>query len=405
MRFLHLGDLHLGKIVNEFSMLEDQRYILEEILRIIDEKKVDGLLIAGDVYDKSIPSEEAVRLLDWFLNGMVERGVPVYMISGNHDSDERLNFGSSILASRGVCIAAKYEGRLTCYEMEDAYGKVQICLLPFVKASRVRHFHPEATIESYDDAVRVALAELPPDPEVRRVLVAHQFVVGDSGKIHADGEAAETAAVDDMEAVGGEMPELAGSEGSMVAHVGTVEQVGSSCFDGFDYVALGHIHSPQRVGRDEIRYSGSPLKYSLSEINNSKSVPLITLGPDHQVEIELLPLKPLRDMRHLKGPMECLLDRAHVQDPEDYIYVTLTDEDMVMDAMNRIRQVYPNTMKLDYQNRHTVDTMEPDYQQVTKEKSFREIAGDFYRQMYGCEMSEREEEILLEIAGRIGLGR
>lgn len=381
MRLLHLGDLHLGKIVNEFSMMEDQRYILEQVLQIVADKKVDGLLIAGDVYDKSIPSEEAVRLLDWFLCRMVERKVPVYMISGNHDSDERLNFGSEIFQSRGLYIAAKYQGELACYELEDAQGKVNIYLLPFIKASRVKHYHPKAKIESYDDAVRVVLEEAGVDTSQRNVLVAHQFVVGAS------------------------LPELAGSEGGMATHVGTVEQVSSSCFDDFDYVALGHIHSPQRVGREVVRYSGSPLKYSISEIARDKTVPLITLGEKGAVDIELLPLRPMRDMRHLTGPIDMLLDPIHVQDPEDYVYVTLTDDQVVMDAMSRIRQVYPHAMKLDYRNQHTAMVEELDYQQVTKEKSFREISEDFYEQMYGCEMSEQELDILMEIAEQIGLGR
>ena len=397
MRLLHLGDLHLGKSVNEFSMIEDQRYILNRVLEIVQEQKVDGLLIAGDVYDKSIPSEEAVSLLDWFLCSMVELKVPVYMISGNHDSDERLNFGSRFFEAKGIYIAAKYEGHMMKCELCDSYGMVNIYLLPFIKASRVKHFHEDAKIENYNDAVRTVIAQADVDPSVRNVLVAHQFVVGSFGGEETEHEIWE----DDADLI---MPELAGSEGSSASHVGTVECVSSASFDLFDYVALGHIHSPQKVGRDTVRYAGSPLKYSLSEIYREKSVPLITLGAKGDVEVELLPLRPMRDMRHLTGTMEQILDPAHVADPQDYVYVTLTNDEILLDAMSRVRQVYPNAMKLDYRNRHTAEVEDVDFRAVTREKNFAELAAEFYEKMYGCEISEKELEILEEIAETVGLG-
>lgn len=380
MKFMHLGDLHIGKTVNDFSMIEDQRYILNELLSIMEEQEVDGVLIAGDVYDKSIPSEEAVEVLDSFIRQLANRKIKTFMISGNHDSDERLNFGSSLFETNGIYIASKYEGTLYRQTLEDKYGVVNIYLLPFVKASQVRHFFPEETIDSYDKAVRVILEQAEIKEEERNILVAHQFVAGRGAE-----------------------PVLGGSERAAVQNVGTIEKIGADCFEIFDYTALGHIHSPQRVGREFIRYSGSPLKYSLSEVNNTKSVPIITLGSKGEVKVELIPLKPLHDMRHIKGRLEQLLEPKYIQSPEDYIYVTLTDEEPVSDAMAIIRQYYPNTMKLDYENSHTRAMGQVDLSQVTGEKSFPELISDFYHMVYGCDISDEEMQIMLKAAERAGV--
>ncbi len=380
MKLLHLGDLHIGKSVNDYSMIEDQRYILDQILSIAQEQSVDGVLIAGDVYDKTVPSEEAVRTFDYFLCQLAERQIPAFIISGNHDSDERLHFGSALFETSGIYIVSKYEGILTKRTVEDEYGRVNIYLLPFVKASQVRYFWQEEKIESYDQAVRVVVDHAGVDEEERNILVAHQFVAGR-----------------------GREPEFGGSENAAVQNVGTVEMVGTDCFAAFDYVALGHIHSPQRVSRDTIRYSGSPLKYSLSEIDNQKSVPMITLGKKGDVDVELIPLQPLHDMRHLRGRMEQILNRENIEFPDDYIYVTLTDEDSIPDAMATIRQYYPNTMKLDYDNSHTRAAGKIDVSQVTQEKSFHEIISDFYQMMYGCEISEEEWKLMMKIAGEAGV--
>lgn len=380
MKLLHLGDLHIGKSVNDYNMIEDQEYILNQILDIATQKEVDAVLIAGDVYDKSVPGEDAVRVLNDFLCRLVEKKIPAYMISGNHDSDERLNFGSRLFETNGIYISSKYTGSLYKQTVWDEYGPVNIYLLPFVKASRVKHFFPDAEIDSYDKAVRVALQNENMDNGERNVLVAHQFVAGKSEQI-----------------------KLSGSENASVQNVGAVEIIGADCFDAFDYVALGHIHAPQKVGRDEVRYAGSPLKYSLSELNNEKSVPLITLGEKGNVTTELLPLKPLRDMRHLKGKLEQLLEKENLQSPEDYIYVTLTDEDPIADAISIIRQYYPNTMKLDYDNAHTRQTEQVDITHITAEKTFPELISDFYLQMYGCEISEEELALMLDVAGEAGV--
>lgn len=380
MKFMHLGDLHIGKSVNDFNMLEDQRYILNQLLSIMEEREVDGVLIAGDVYDKAVPSEEAVGVLDSFIRQLANRKIKTFMISGNHDSDERLNFGSSLFETNGIYIASKYEGTLYRQTIEDEYGVVNVYLLPFVKASQVRHFFPEETIDSYDKAVRVILEQAGIREEERNILVAHQFVAGRGAE-----------------------PVLGGSEHAAVQNVGTIEKIGADCFEAFDYTALGHIHAPQRVGQEFIRYSGSPLKYSLSEVNNTKSVPIITLGPKGEVKVELIPLKPLHDMRHIKGRLEQLLEPKYIQSPEDYIYVTLTDEEPVSDAMAIIRQYYPNTMKLDYENSHTRAMGQVDLSQVTGEKSFPELVSDFYRMVYGCDISDEEMNILLKAAEEAGV--
>ena len=380
MKLMHLGDLHLGKSLGDFDLNEDQKYILDQILEIIDEREVDGILIAGDVYDRAVPSESATNLLDYFLKCLADKKVKTFMISGNHDSDDRLNYGSSLFAANHIYISAKFMGNLYRQTVIDEHGEADIYLLPFVKASQVRHFYPEEKIESYDDAVRTILAHAQIDPGKRNILVAHQFVAGK-----------------------GADPELGGSESAGTQSVGLVEKIGYDCFDGFDYVALGHIHSPQSVGRKEVRYSGSPLKYSLSEVGNDKSVPVITLGEKGDVDIELVKLRPMRDMRHLKGPIEKLLDRENITSPEDFIYATLTNEDIIDDAMGILQQVYPNTVKIDYDNSRTREIERIDIANIAEQKSFDELIGDFYRKMYGCDISEEEMQVMKEAAKEAGV--
>lgn len=384
MKLLHLADLHLGKTVCDFSMIEDQKAILRQILDIVSSRGIDAVLIAGDVYDKPVPSEDAVRLLDDFLCRLSQAGVETFLVSGNHDSDERLHFGSELFRANGIYISSKYDGTIFKKECRDEYGRVNIYLLPFVKASQVKHFYPDADIRSYDDAVRTALTYGEIDPEERNILVAHQFVAGRGGD-----------------------PCLGGSEGAAVRSVGTVEKVGADCFADFDYVALGHIHSPQRVGRDAVRYAGSPLKYSLSEVADEKSVPIVTLGEKGDVSVELVGLKPLRDMRRLKGKLARLLDGKNILSPDDYIYATLTDEDPIRDAMGIFRQYYKNTMKIDYDNAHTRgaegNALYLDTASVTREKAYSELISDFYALMYGCDISREELRVMEETAREAGV--
>ena len=380
MKLMHIGDLHLGRSLGDFDLMRDQEYMLDQLLKTAEEKAVDAVLAAGDIYDKAIPSEAATRMLDRFLSSLAERNINVYMISGNHDSDERLKYGSRLFTANHIYISTRYDGSLYKQTLKAGGEEADIYLLPFVKASQVRHFLPEAKIESYDDAVRAILDRADIDESRTNVLVAHQFVMGKS-----------------------EDPELSGSEGLGTQSVGTVEKIGYDCFDAFDYVALGHIHSPQQVGRREVRYSGSPLKYSLSEVNNEKSVPIITLGGKGKVDIELVPVRPLRNMRHLKGKIRDLLDKTNVTAPDDYIYATLTDEEIVSEAMGIFQQVYPNTVKIDYDNSHTREIEQVDISRIAENRSFDELISDFYRQMYGCEISEEEMDVMRTAAREAGV--
>ena len=380
MRFLHLGDLHLGKSLGDFDLIGDQKYILDQILAVIREKTVDAVLIAGDVYDKAIPSEAATNLLDYFLCCLAETGVKTFLISGNHDSDDRLNYGSRLFQDNQIFISSVFRGELEKYTVEDEQGEVDVYLLPFVKASQVRHYFPDAKIDSYDDAVRVIIEHAHLDRQKRNVIVAHQFVAGRS-----------------------EDPVLAGSESIGTQSVGLVEKISYDCFDPFDYVALGHIHSPQKVGREEVRYAGSPLKYSLSEVNHIKSVPLVTLAEKGSVSVELIPLSPMRDLRHIKGSIRELLDKKHVQSPEDFIYATLTDEEIIGDAMGIFQQVYPNTVKIDYDNSHTREIEQVDLSHIVENKSFSELISDFYQLMYQCEISEEEMDYMKMAAQEAGV--
>ncbi|MBR0086990.1 MAG: exonuclease SbcCD subunit D [Lachnospiraceae bacterium] len=378
MKFLHLSDLHLGKSLGEFDLIRDQRYFLERVLELIREKGVDTVLIAGDVYDKSIPSEAAVNLLDWFINELAEMKIHTFMISGNHDSDDRLNFGSALFEARGIHICAKFDGTLYKRVVTDDHGPVNVWLLPFVKASQVRHYYPDEAINNYEDAVRTIIDHAGIDPGERNVILSHQFVAGHGGN-----------------------PKLGGSEGMGTQNVGTIEVIGASCYDPFDYAALGHIHSPQQVGRPEVRYAGSPLKYSLSEVNNAKSLPVVALEEKGNIDIELVPVKPLRDLRHIKGPLKKLLE--NVENKDDFIYATLTDEDIVNDVMGIVQQSYPNTVKIDYDNAHTREINDPDVEGISANQSFDDLVRQFYLAMYGTEISEEEMQIMLDAAKEAGV--
>ena len=380
MKLLHLGDLHLGKSLGDFDLIEDQKYILDQILELIEKESVDAVLIAGDVYDKSIPSEAATGLLDFFLSSLASKKVKTYMISGNHDSDDRLNYGSTLFESNQIFISAIYKGKLEKHVVKEGDTEVNIYLLPFVKASQVRHYFPDEKIENYEDAVRVIIENTVIDDKQCNILVAHQFVAGK-----------------------GEDPALGGSESAGTQSVGLVEKIGYNQFSKFDYVALGHIHSPQRVGRDEVRYSGSPLKYSLSEVNNEKSVPIVTINDGKEVSIQLVPLKPMRDMRHIKGKMEVLLNKSNVKSPEDFIYATLTDEDFINDAMGIFQQIYPNTVKIDYDNSHTREIEQVDISKIAQNRSFSDLISDFYKLMYGCDINDAEMDVMRTVAREAGV--
>ena len=380
MKFIHLSDLHIGKSLGDFNLIKDQEYILDEIVVMADAEKVDAVMIAGDVYDKSIPSEEAVKLFDRFICKLAELSIKVFIISGNHDSDIRLGFASSLLEKNNIFLSTVYDGKMHNYEIEDEYGKVNIYLLPFVKASQVRSHFPDVQIDNYEDALRCVIGDADVDYSNRNMLLAHQFVTGK-----------------------GEDPKLSGSESPITQNVGLVEKIDVGVFDGFDYVALGHIHSPQQISKPEVRYAGSPLKYSLSEAGHIKSVPLVTVGAKGMINIELKELQPLRDLRHIKGKMDSLLAKESVEATDDFIYVTLTDEDIIMDAMGIVRQYYPNVVKIDYDNSRVKDIDKVDITKLATEKSFDELVRDFYRQMYGVEMSEDELAVMRMVGGKAGV--
>ncbi len=379
MKLIHLGDLHLGRSLGEFDLIEDQKYILGQIIDLIDKEKVDAVLIAGDVFDKSIPSEAAVNLLDSFLKDLVSRDVKVFMISGNHDSDDRLNYGKWTFEKQGVYISAIYDGELDCHVLKDGDTEMNIYMLPFVKASQVRHVYPDETIDTYEDAVRLVIDKAGIDESKCNIVIAHQFVAGK------------------------EDPLLSGSESIGTQNVGTVEKVGYDCFSKFDYVALGHIHSAQKVGRDLCRYSGTPLKYSLKEINDKKSVPLITVNGKNDISFELVLLNPKRDVRHIRGKMEELLDPANISSPDDFIYATLTDEDIIDNVMGIFQQSYPNTVKVDFDNSRTREVEKVDISQIAENRTFEDLISDFYKQVYGCDISDEEMAVMREAAREAGV--
>lgn len=327
MKFLHLADLHLGKRVNEFSMLEDQIYVLQQIVAMAVEERADGLLIAGDIYDRQVPSVDAVRLFDDFLTEMSKRGVPVYLIGGNHDSIERVSFGARLMSGSGIYMATEYDGTMDVVTVRDEYGEIDIWLLPYIKPAIVRAVWSEEAqeVRTYQDAVSFVLSKIKRDDRKRNILLAHQFVAGG------------TICDSEEHAVGG------------------LDQVAVSCFNGFDYVALGHLHGAQRVGTDTVRYSGTLLKYSFSEVNHKKSVTVVNLREKGNVEICTRPVSPLHEMREIRGSYAEVTSKANYADTDtkDYVRITLTDEEDIFDAVGRLRSIYPNLMKLDYDNTRT----------------------------------------------------
>ncbi len=379
MKLIHLGDLHLGKNVNEFSMIEDQKYILHEILGLIEKESVDAVLMAGDIFDRSVPSEEAVKLFDSFLTALADMGKSVFAIAGNHDSDERLNFGSRLFTANHIYIAGRYDGEIPCVDISDEYGELHVWLMPYVKASRVAHFYPEAEISTYDEAFKTAIGACKVNPLERNIILTHQFVTGKS-----------------------EEPELAGSENATLS-VGTIDKISYECFSEFDYVAMGHIHSAQAVGRETCRYAGSPLKYSLNqrELAKEKTVPVITMLEKGYVEVECFSLQPMRQVRRIKGDLAELL--SHAEDTDDYIYATLTDKDIQFEAMARLREVYPNIMKLDYGEKFYRRYRELDENREKENKSFPELIRDFYELMNGDTPDEEAWKLLMEVAKEAGV--
>lgn len=377
MKLIHLSDLHLGKRVNEFSMVEDQKYILNEILKIIDQESPDGILLAGDLYDRPVPSAEAVQLFDSFLTRLAQRKIPVFAISGNHDSAERIAFGAHIMSDCGICMSPVYDGKTAKYCLKDSYGEVWIHLLPFIRPATVRHaLEREEDVEeirTYQEAVLAAVKHMEIDRSQRNVLLAHQFVVG---AMQCDSE------------------EIS---------VGGIDQIEAEVFRDFDYVALGHIHSPQNVGGQKIRYCGTPLKYSFSEAGQQKSVTVVELGEKGSLDVREIPLMPLRDMRKLKGTYMELTSQSNYKDTntDDYVQITLTDEEDIVDGMQKLRTIYPNLMRLDYDNRRTRENQEIAGTERTRQKSEMEYFEEFFELQNNQPMNEDQRKFSEELIRKL----
>lgn len=375
MKLFHLSDLHIGKRVNEFSMIEDQKYILKRILDLAEEEKPDGIILAGDIYDKQIPSAEAVQVFDEFITRLAGRAIPVFIISGNHDSAERLAFGGRLLNNRGIYLSPVYDGSVTKIPLKDQYGTVWIHLLPFIRPSIVRHvFENEADlVTDVQTAAETVIRHMEIDLKDRNILVAHQFVTGASRCESED------------------------------VQVGGLDNIDAAVFTPFDYTALGHIHSPQNVGTDRVRYCGTPLKYSFSEVDQEKSITVVELEKKGTVRTSLLPLKPLRDMRKLRGTYLELTDRSFYRDMnrEDYIQVTLTDEDDVPDGLQKLRVIYPNIMQLLYDNQRTKTTQEVDAAQAVEKKTEIELFYEFYELQNNQPMTKQQKDFAEQLIREI----
>jgi len=377
MKFIHLSDLHLGKRVNEYSMLPDQQYILNQILNIIDKENPDGVIIAGDVYDKSVPPAEAVALFDEFLVSLSKRNLYVFVISGNHDSPERIAFGGRLMEMSKIYMSPVYNGDVMPITLEDEYGKINIWMLPFIKPVHVRKFNEDAEISSYTDAIKTAIDRLPINANERNLMITHQFVTG-----------AERTESEEIS-------------------VGGTDNVDVSVFEPFDYTALGHIHRPQNCKSEKVRYSGTPLKYSFSEAKDKKSVTLVELKEKGLLYIDTIPLVPLRDMVEIKGKYDEIMLRDFYKNTtlqEDYVHITLIDEDDIPDAIGKLRTVYHNLMKLDYDNIRTRSVNAIDATDDTEEKSPFDNFSDFYEKLNKQEMNDNQKAFVKKLIEEIWEG-
>ncbi len=373
MKLIHLSDLHIGKRVNDFSMLEDQKYIFKVILGIIDDEKPQGVIIAGDIYDKSVPSAEAVQLFDDFIVKLAQRKLNTFVISGNHDSAERIAFGNRLMDVSGIHMSPVYNGAIAPLSLQDEFGKVNIFMLPFIKPANVRPFFEGEEIHTYTDAVKCALSNINIDESQRNIIVTHQFVTG--------------ATRSDSEEVS----------------VGGSDNVESFVFDDFDYVALGHIHRPQSCGRATVRYCGTPLKYSFSEASHEKSVTVIELLEKGNINIRTIDLVPKRDMREIKGTYDEVTSKDFYENTNtnDYLHVILTDEEDVPDALGKLRLIYPNIMKLDYDNTRTRSIGEVGTAQNVQRKTPFELFSEFFEKQNNQPMSDEQSDFVAEIIEKI----
>lgn len=369
MKFLHLSDLHLGKRVHNFSMIDDQKYILKQILEVADKEKVTGVIVSGDVYDKPVPSAEAVALFDDFLVNLAKRNLDVFVISGNHDSPERIAFGEKLMRQSKVYLSPVYNGEIEPVTLTDEFGKVNFFLLPFVKPVQVRHFcEEEEKIEDYTDALRYVISHMNVNEKERNILVCHQFVTG---------------------ATRSESEEIS---------VGGLDNVDASVFEAFDYVALGHIHGPQNIGSEKVRYCGTPLKYSFSEAGHQKSVTIVDIGQKGSLTVAQCLLKPKRDLIKLKGFFDELTDKEFYKsmDTESYVQITLLDEQDIPNAFGKLATVYPNLMQMRYENRRTMAEADLLSNEKGLDMAPEILFSQFYETMNNQPMTKEQSAYMLD---------
>ena len=368
MKFAHISDLHLGKRVYEFSMLEEQRELLQAVLNKIEEENPDALLITGDVYDKPVPPTEAVKLLDWFLTELSERRLPTYMIAGNHDSAQRLEFGKEIMGKNGIHIAGSINGKLEQFTETDVFGNVTIWLMPFFKPAHVNGALGE-NFSSYGEAAKALLERTEIDFTERNIILVHQFVTCKGKAERSDSE---------------------------MISLGGVEEIDASLFFEFDYAALGHLHSPQRIGKDTVRYAGSPMPYSFSEIRQKKGITVVELKEKGIVFMDFIPLETKRSYREIKGPLQELIDMAKAEGgSEDYIRCILTNQEALLDPIGQLRSVYPNLMTLEFA--HGNSAYEQEITVDMEEIKPDELFAVFFEKQNEKELDETQYKLLQKI--------
>lgn len=373
MKFFHLADLHIGKTINNYSMLDDQKHIFQQIISAVQKEKPNAILIAGDIYDKAMPSTAAVSLFDDFLTELAKESLPILCISGNHDSPERLSFAGRIIESSNIYIAPPYEGKIQSVCLQDEQGEIDFHLLPFLRPAMVKNAFPDAEIDSYQSALKTALSATRPDPQKRNVLLAHQFVT----------------------AIGEEL-ERSDSE---TDPIGGLNNIDFRLFDAYDYVALGHLHGPQRIGRDSVRYAGSPLKYSFSEEHQHKSITQVLLNADGSSHVDFIPLIPLHDMRKIRGTIDELLSKEfdNKGNPEDYLHITLTDEAEIVDPIGKLRSVYPNIMELAFGNSRSRASFSINESLIDGAKTSFELFEEFYEEQNNLPLSASQQAIVKKL--------
>lgn len=367
MKIMHLADLHIGKRVNGFSMVEDQRYALEQILKLIEKERVECLLIAGDVYDTSVPSSESMTIFDGFLTSLNKLQVKVIIISGNHDSQERLSFARRLISNQSIYISGPYEDEVEKITLQDEYGPINFYLLPFIKPIQMKKYKEDLDLSDFQGALSYVISNINPDKSERNIILSHQFIVG-----------AQTSESEEL-------------------YIGGLEAISYDLYDDFDYVAMGHIHKKQSFRNGKIRYPGSLLKYSKSESNYNKTITIIDFKDKDNIDILEHEISYLRDMRKVEGFFNDIIESAiSEEDREDYIHITLYDEDEILDGMNRLRELYPNIMTFTYYNSRT-NAVDIEYEQRQVSKDPFELFKDFYELRNNKQLDDRKSKIIQEV--------